>query len=587
MNNTVPVNAEEQFLNSLLKKCPNMRILLQIHSHTLKSTLPHISKTYLLCQIVGFCALSPSGNINHARTVFSQIQSRNIFSWNSMIRGTSQVPNPSKEPIHLYNDLIKRGYPNPNSYTLAFVIKACANVVGLKEGLQIHGNVVKLGLGSSEFVQTALVNLYGKCEEIGCARQVFDEIPDRNLVGWSSMISGYARVGLVNEALGLFREMQKEGVKPDEVTMVSVITACASSGALDLGKWVHAFVDKHIIKVDLELTTALINMYARCGCIEKSRELFDEMPERDTKAWSSMIVSLAIHGLAEDALDVFAKMKDANVRPNQVTFVGVLSACAHGGLVAEGRVYWSSMLEFGIEPLMEHYGCMVDLFCRAGLVEEAYEFVETMHIKPNPIIWRTLLMGCKSKGMLEMGEIVAEQLLVLEPVNAENYVLLSNLYAANSMWAKVSYVRKKMKENGIKAHPGCSSIEIDGFVHEFVMGDRSHPEAKMIREVLQDIVERVRLAGHEPWTAAVLHDVGDEEKEVALCEHSERLAIAYGLIKTKAPVVIRVVKNLRVCPDCHEVTKIISKLYEREIIVRDRVRFHRFVDGNCTCRDYW
>ncbi|KAF9616713.1 hypothetical protein IFM89_031989 [Coptis chinensis] len=194
------------------------------------------------------------------------------------------------------------------------------------------------------------------------------------------MISGYARIGLVNEALGLFREMQKVGIRPDEVTMVSVITACATSGALDLGKWVHAFIDKHVIKVDLELTTALINMYARCGCIERSKKLFDEMPVKDTKAWSSMIVGLAIHGLAEDALDVFAKMQKDNVRPNQVTFIGVLSACAHRGLVSEGRSYWSIMIEFGIEPLMEHYGCMVDLLCRAGLVEEAYGFVETMHI---------------------------------------------------------------------------------------------------------------------------------------------------------------------------------------------------------------
>ncbi|KAF5188588.1 Pentatricopeptide repeat [Thalictrum thalictroides] len=381
--------------------------------------------------------------------------------------------------------------------------------------------------------------------------------------------------------------MQKEGIKPDEVTMVSVISACSISGALDMGRWVHTFIDKHIIKVDLELTTALINMYARCGCIEKSRELFDAMPEKDTKAWSSMIVGLAIHGLAEDALDVFSKMQETNVKPNQVTFVGVLSACAHRGLVTQGRIYWSNMIGYGIEPLLEHYGCMVDILCRAGRIEEAYRFVETMPMAPNAIIWRTLLMGCKKKGMLEKGEIVAERLFELEPVNAENYVLLSNMYAANSMWEEVSWVRKKMKDIGIKALPGCSLVEIDGFVHEFVVSDRSHPEAKEIREVLQDIAERVRQTGHDPWTSVVLHDVGDEEKEGALCEHSERLAIAYGLLKTKSPVVIRVAKNLRVCPDCHEVTKIISKIYEREIIVRDRVRFHRFVDGACSCKDYW
>ncbi|KAF8398391.1 hypothetical protein HHK36_017318 [Tetracentron sinense] len=510
-----------------------------------------------------------------------------VFMISITLRGCSQIENPSKESIFLFSNLIKRGFPNPNSFTLAFVLKSCALVSAFEEGRQIHSHVLKSGLDSSPFVQTALVNFYSKCEAIGFARRAFDEIPERNLIAWSTMISGYARIGSVNEALSLFREMQKAEISPDEVTMVSVITACATAGALDLGRWVHAFIDKHVINVDLELSTALVNMYAKCGCIERARKVFDEMPVRDTKAWSSMIVGLAIHGLAEDALDVFSRMEAAKVKPNMVTFIGVLSACAHSGLVSEGRRYWSSMLEFGIEPSMEHYGCMVDLLCRAGFIEEAYALVETMPISPNPIIWRTLLMGCKKNGILDKGEIIAERLLELDPLNAENYILISNMYASCLQWEKVGHVRKKMNENGIKAVPGCSSIEVDGFVHEFVIGDWSHPEAMGIRDVLKDITERVRHAGHEPRKSAVLHDLADEEKEGALCEHSERLAIAFGLLKTKAPVVIRVVKNLRVCGDCHEVTKIISKVYKREIIVRDRVRFHKFIDGACSCRDYW
>ena len=275
------------------------------------------------------------------------------------------------------------------------------------------------------------------------------------------------------------------------------------------------------------------------------------------------------------------------VKPNHVTFIGVLSACAHSGLVSEGRWFWSTMQQFGIEPTMEHYGCMVDLLCRVGCFEEAYSFVNSMPIFPNSIIWRTLLVGCKNSKSFDKGEIIAGRLLELEPLNAENYVLLSNLYASNSQWEKVSYMRKQMKDSGVKIVPGLSSIEIDGFVHEFAVGDGSHPESREIREVLKDIAERVRGAGHQPWTSSVHHDVGQEEKEHALCEHSERLAIAYGMLRTKAPVVVRVVKNLRVCVDCHEVTKIISKLYDREIIVRDRVRFHRFFGGTCSCNDFW
>lgn len=275
------------------------------------------------------------------------------------------------------------------------------------------------------------------------------------------------------------------------------------------------------------------------------------------------------------------------MKPNHVTFIGVLSACAHSGLVTEGRRFWSTMRQLGIEPTMEHYGCMVDLLCRTGHFEEAYSFVSTMPIPPNSVIWRTLLVGCKNSRSLDKGEIIAKHLLELEPLNAENFVLLSNLYASNSQWEKVSHMRKKMKDSGVKAVPGLSSIEIDGFVHEFAAGDESHAEIKEIREVLRDISERVRRSGHVPWTSSVLHDVGQEEKEVALCEHSERLAIAFGMLKIKSPAVIRVVKNLRVCGDCHEVTKIISNLYDREIIVRDRVRFHRFVGGSCSCNDFW
>lgn len=270
-----------------------------------------------------------------------------------------------------------------------------------------------------------------------------------------------------------------------------------------------------------------------------------------------------------------------------MTLVGVLLACAHGGLLAEGRKYWSSMIECGIRPSMEHYGCLVDLFCRANQIDEAYEFVNQMPITPNPAIWRTLLVGCKKNKMLEKGEIIGEQLLQLEPLNAENYILLASLYALGSDWTKMSAVRRQMNGRRIKAVPGCSSIEINGHVHEFVMGNWSHPEAKDIRVIVREVWEKVQNLGHEPMTASVLQNVCDGEKQDALWEHSERLAIAYGLLKTKAPVVIRVVKNLRVCVDCHEVTKAISKLYDRQIVVRDRIRFHKFVDGACSCQDFW
>ncbi|PHU05815.1 hypothetical protein BC332_26637 [Capsicum chinense] len=495
----------------------------------------------------------------------------------------------SNEPLLIFKKLVKRNYPKPNSFTLVFVLKSCSFSIltGFSEGRQVHKHVVQCGYGRNLFVQTSLLNLYGKCEEIGLAEKVFDEMSERNVVAWSAMISGYSRLGMVNECFGLFREMQKTGVVPDKVTMVSVISACAMSGALDLGRWVHAYIDKRSIENDLELSTALVNMYAKCGYVEKAIEVFEAMPFKDAKAWSSMIVGLAVNGLAEYALVTFSRMNKAKVEPNHVTLVGVLMACAHSGLVSEGKRYWASMIESGVEPSLEHYGCMVDLLCRSNLIDEAYSFVEAMPLAPCPAILRTLLVGCKKNKILDKGEVLGQHLIELEPWNAENYILLSSLYASVSDWEEMRHVRKQMKDKGIKAMPGCSSIEVDGFMHEFVMGDWSHPEAEEIKEVLRDISQRVYSTGHEPWIATILHNVSDEEKEIALCEHSERLAIAFGLLKTKAPTVIRIVKNLRVCRDCHEVTKIISRLYNREIIVRDRVRFHRFVNGACSCRDFW
>ncbi|MQM00905.1 hypothetical protein Taro_033645 [Colocasia esculenta] len=578
----------EEYIASLIRACPNMRTLRQVHAHLLKCpSLSFFSSIYVLSKILGYCALSPSGDIAYARRLFAQIPNPNVFSWNCMIRGCSQLQNPSREPISLYKQMLRKGFANPNSFTLAFALKACSLHPAFLEGCQIHSHAYRYGLHSSPFVQTGLLTFYAKCEQIDDARSIFNEIPDKNLVAWSAMISGYARIGMVNEAFGLFREMQEVRISPDEVTMVSVISACAKAGALNLGRWVHAFIDKNGIELDMELSTALVDMYAKCGSIEKARKVFDDMRERDTKAWSSMIVGLAIHGHVEEVLKLFSRMKELKVKPNEVTFIGILSACAHRGLVSEGRKFWSSMCQLGIEPYMEHYGCMVDLLCRAGLIEEAYRFVEAMPISPNSVVWRTLLVGCKNKRILDRGEIVASRLLELEPLNAENYVLLSNMYALSSQWEKVSCLRKMMKENGVQVVPGLSSIEIDGFIHEFVVGDESHPEIKEIREVLKDISDRVRHAGHEPLTSVVLHDVGEEEKVIALCEHSERLAIAYGLMKTKSPVIIRVVKNLRVCGDCHEVVKIISKVFDRDIIVRDRVRFHHFIGGACSCNDFW
>ncbi|XP_044977422.1 pentatricopeptide repeat-containing protein At2g02980, chloroplastic-like [Hordeum vulgare subsp. vulgare] len=587
---TLPRHLLEAHVVSLVRQCPSLRALRGAHARLLRLRLPRLTYAFALSKLLASCAASATtaAAASYARSLFDQIPEPTAFCYNSLIRALATPTNPAADAFLLYRRMLRAGSPPPNSFTLAFALKACTAVPALSGGRQLHSQAFRQGLEPSPYVQTGLLNLYARCEEVALARSLFDGMAeDRNLVAWSSMIGGYSRAGMVNEALDLFRDMQAAGVNPDEVTMVSVISACAKAGALDLGRWVHAFIDRKGITVDLELSTALIDMYAKCGLIERARLVFDEMVERDTKAWSAMIVGLAMHGLAEDALGLFSRMLQLKIRPNNVTFIGVLSACAHNGLVDDGRGYWSTMQEMGIKASMENYGCMVDLLCRSGLLDEAYSFVIGMPILPNSVIWRNLLVASKSSNRTDIVGLASKKLFELEPQNPENYVLLSNLYALNSQWDRVRYMRKKMKDNNVTVVAGCSSIEIDGYLHKFVVSDGSHPEIKEIRVVLREIADQALRFGHKPWTAAVLHDVAEEEKEIALCEHSERLAIAYGLLRTKAPHVIRVVKNLRFCPDCHEVTKIISKSYDREIIVRDRVRFHRFIGGSCSCKDFW
>ncbi|KAI3507564.1 hypothetical protein L1887_22552 [Cichorium endivia] len=342
-----------------MRKCPNMRVLQQIHSYVLTRGLPFSTLCFSLSKILSFCAMSPFGNILYAERLLFQIPNPNIFSWNSLIRGFSQSHiSATAQSVSIFNRLIRRGYPNPNTYTFAFVLKACSILPALQEGQQVHARVILSGFSSSSFLQSSLVNFYAKCEKINCARKVFDEIPDRNTIAWSTMISGYAKLDMFNEALDLFRDMLKAGVVPDEVTMASVVSACAGLGALDVGRWVHTYIKKQRIVIDTKLNTALIDMYAKCGCIEKAKEVFDEMPAKDSRTWSSMIIGYSIHGHADEALSVFADMKKSQVKPNHVAFLGVLLACAHGQLVPEGQKHWAGLLASKIQPSMEHYSCM-------------------------------------------------------------------------------------------------------------------------------------------------------------------------------------------------------------------------------------
>jgi len=382
--------------------------------------------------------------------------------------------------------------------------------------------------------------------------------------------------------------MQLAGVEPNNVTMVSVLSACAVLGALETGKWVHSYIRRKRLPLAIILGTALVDFYAKCGCIDDAVEAFKSMPVKNSWTWTALIKGMATNGRGREALELFSSMRKASIEPTDVTFIGVLMACSHSCLVEEGRRHFDSMTQdYGIKPRVEHYGCIVDLLGRAGLVDEAYQFIRTMPIKPNTVIWRALLSSCVVHKNFEIGEEALKQIISLNPNHSGDYILLSNIYASVGQWKDAAMIRKEMKDKGIEKIPGCSLIELDGVVFEFFAEDSDHPQLREIYQKVEEMIDRIKMAGYIPNTADVRLEVDEHEKEVSVSHHSEKLAIAFGLMKLDPGATIRLSKNLRVCTDCHSATKLISKVYNREIVVRDWNRFHHFKDGTCSCNDYW
>ncbi|CAA6667800.1 unnamed protein product [Spirodela intermedia] len=547
-----------------------------------------------------------------ASTIFETIEFPDVYHYTAIIAGKLAGGSPI-EAVAWYSRMAADGI-SPDSFVASYALRACALAAASAEGKQLHAQILKQGssLSSSRPVWMRLLEFYGKCGEFTSARKVFDEMPDKDAVAstiliscyvgfgmvekalatfedamekdttcWTAMIDGLARNGRMSEALELFRRMQREEVRPNEVTLVCVLSACSQLGALELGRWVHSYVGKYGIQLNVFLGSALIDMYCRCGSLEDARKVFAEMPHRDVVSYNAMIGGLALHGRSSDAR---AAAHGGHLR-------GVLNACSHGGLVELGfQIFEAMKRDHGMEPQIEHYGCMVDLLARVGRLQEAYEFItQRMKIEPDHVIWCSLLGACKLHRDLPLGEKIARILTGGADAAADSgtYILAANVYAAFGKWEESARIREKMRRRGVAKEPGCSAIEVGGEVHEFLLGDIRHRRRREIYQKLAELGEALRLNGYSPATEEVLQDVGEVEKKRALEIHSERLAICYGLISTEEGATIRVVKNLRVCNDCHAMIKLVTKITGRKIVVRDRNRFHHFEDGACSCGDFW
>jgi pentatricopeptide repeat protein len=526
------------------------------------------------------------GSIEDAWRVFNKMPSRDVVTWTAMILGHVKCRQGQKA-LELFQQMQQEGV-QPNTVTFVGVINACASVVALEEGRCVNQQIVKCGWESDVFVGSSLVDMYVKCGSMEDAWRVFNKMPSRNVVTWTAMISGHVNCGQGQKALELFRQMQQEGVRPDSVTFVGVLNACASVVALEEGKCVHQQIVECGWDSDVFVANSLIDMYAKCGSMEDAWSVFNKMPSRDVVTWTTILGGCAMHGHGKEALKHFEQMREEGVQPNDITFICLLSACSHSGLVDEGMHCYASMVtDYMISAKLEHYTCMVDLLGRAGRLQEAENMVMAVPCKPQVAAWMALLGACRIRGNVEMAERVAKRILEMEPNNAAVYVLLSNIYAAAGNRLLCENVERQRKENGVKKQQGRTWIEVNNEVHTFVVGDQDHPQMTEIHAELQRLSGLMHDAGYMPCTKFLLHDVEEEEQVLHLCHHSEKLAIAFGLINTAPGTPLRIRKNLQVCEDCHTSIKFISKIVGRAIMVRDANRFHHFEDGVCSCMDYW
>lgn len=414
-------------------------------------------------------------------------------------------------------------------------------------------------------------------------------MPQRDVVSWTSAIAAAVDADSPAYALNLFDSMMADGIPPNDATTVVVLRACADLGALDTGRRIHHIARVHGFSSHPHVVTALIDMYAKCGRIECAEEMFDRMPEKDVFAWTTMIFGLANHGRSREALYLFQRMVEVGVKPDDRTITAVLCACRSKGWVSEGYKVYNNMHKFGMRPRIQHYGCMVDLLARAGHLDEAEGFMRRMPDESDAVLWRTLIWASKLHGDTERAERLMEErpLLEMDSLDIGSYVLMGNVFGSVGKWGEKAKVREMMVRRRVGKLPGSSRIEVNGIIHEFEAGNSGHPDAKRIYEKWGEVAEKLRLEGYCPTASEVILDMEDEEKASQLNHHSEKLALAFGLINKSPGEEIFILKNLRSCQDCHYVMKLVSRVYNRKITVRDRIKFHHFSNGECSCGDYW
>ncbi|XP_061989017.1 putative pentatricopeptide repeat-containing protein At5g52630 [Rosa rugosa] len=580
-----PVNPpNHNHICNLLLSLTHSRALpkgLQLHAHVIKSgfqTIPLVSH-----HLINFYSKNQLPLLS--RQIFEQFSHKSSTTWSSLISSFAQNELPLLA-IRYFRRMLGTSL-RPDDHIYPSVTKSCAILNRPDVGQSIHCLAVKTGYHVDVFVASSVVDMYAKCGQISHARNMFDEMPHKNVVSWSGMIYGYTQAGEAEEALVLFKQALLEDLDVNDFTFSSVVRVCGSSTLLELGRQIHGLCFKTSFNSSSFVGSSLVSLYSKCGVIEGAYRVFDEIPVKNLGMWNAMLIACAQHVHTNKTFDLFKQMESTGMKPNFITFLCVLYACSHAGLVEKGHHYFRLMKEYGIEPGEMHYASLVDLLGRAGKLQDAVKIIEGMPIEPTESVWGALLTGCRLHGDTELAASVADKIFELGSVSSGMHVLVSNAYAAAGRFEEAAKARKMLRDRGVKKETGLSWVEEGNKIHTFAAGDRTHMWTKEIYQKLEELGEEMERAGYVADTSFVLREVNNEEKNQTIRYHSERLAVAFGLLTIPTDRPIRIMKNLRICGDCHTAIKFMSKCSGRVIIVRDNNRFHRFEDGKCTCGDYW
>ncbi|KAK7363606.1 hypothetical protein VNO77_05755 [Canavalia gladiata] len=580
-------NSKAHFVGKLLT-CKDLASTASTHSNVVKYglsndtvTTNHLINCYIRLR-----------RIDHARKLFDEMPQRNVVSWTSLMAGYVRQSQPNMA-FSLFNQM-QGALVQPNEFTFATLINACSILANLDIGRRIHALVEASGFHSNLVVCSCLIDMYGKCNRVDEARLIFDSMCTRNVVSWTSMITAYSQNAQGHHALQLLKELNHSSLldKPNHFMLCSAICACASLGSLGSGKIIHGVVIRLGHDSSDVVASALVDMYAKCGCVNYCDKIFRRILNPSVIPYTSMIVGAAKYGLGTFSLQLFQEMVDRRIEPNDITFVGVLHACSHSGLIDKGLELLNSMRgKYGVMPDAKHYTCIADMLGRVGRIEEAYQLAKSVQVEGEgyALLWGTLLSASRLHGRVDIALEASNRLIESNQQVAGAYVTLSNTYALAGDWEKAHNLRSEMKRTGVYKEPGSSWIEIKESTYLFHAGNVSKcSQGREMLSLLRELEERMKERGYVGGTSGLVFvDVEDEAKEEIVSLHSEKLALAFGLINTPKGVTIRIMKNLRMCRDCHETFKLISDIVEREFVVRDVNRFHHFKNGLCTCGDFW